>query len=52
MSQLITTIVFGTIGVLFPMYNSEILGIIVLEDITYSLIFLFVLLDILLIFFF
>ncbi len=54
MSQLITTIVFGTIGVLcLPMYNSEILGIIVLEDITYSIfIFLFVLLDILLIFFF
>ena len=53
MSQLITTIVFGTIGVLcLPMYNSEILGIIVLEDITYSIfIFLFVLLDILLIFF-
>ena len=54
MSQLITTIVFGTIGVLFlPMYNHEILGVIVLEDITYTFfIFLFVLLDILLIFFF
>ena len=54
MSQLITTIVFGTIGLLcLPMYNSEILGVIFLEDIAYSFfVFLFISLDILLIFFF